>query len=74
MSDPAVLPQPPKLKIPRPRLTLAFIRESVPFLRRLLGMIRPYRQRFLLGQLCGVGFALCNGAIPFLLQFVLRRS
>ena len=76
MPDPVVPTPPPptKLRIPRPRLTLAFLRESVPFLRRLLGLIRPYRTRFLLGQLCGIGFALCNGTIPFLLQFVLRYA
>ncbi|MBV9127466.1 MAG: hypothetical protein JO117_05195, partial [Verrucomicrobia bacterium] len=55
----------------KPRLTLAFLRESWPFLKKLWGFIRPYRTRFLLGQLCGVIYAALNGAIPLLMKTVL---
>ena len=33
------------------------------FLRQLWGFVRPYRGRFLLGLLCGVGYGLVNGLL-----------
>jgi subfamily B ATP-binding cassette protein MsbA len=38
--------------------------------RRLLGYLRPYRGRFLLGMLFGALFGLANGAFILLLRFV----
>ena len=35
----------------------------ISFLRQLFQFVRPYRRRFLLGMLCGLGFGLANGAL-----------
>jgi subfamily B ATP-binding cassette protein MsbA len=35
----------------------------ISFLRQLLQFVRPYRGRFLLGLLCGIGYGLVNGLL-----------
>ena len=35
----------------------------IVFLRQLWGFVRPYRARFFLGLLCGVGYGLVNGVL-----------
>lgn len=36
----------------------------------LLGYLRPYRLVFFLGSLCGLGFGVITGALPFIINFV----
>ncbi len=58
----------------KPRLNVAFVRDNWPFLKKLWGYIRPYRSRFLVGQLCGVVFAALNGLLPLLMKSVLSLA
>ncbi len=67
----ALAPAAPVAVATKPRLNVAFVRENLPFLKKLWSYIRPYRGRFLLGQLCGILFAALNGALPLLMKTVL---
>ena len=40
------------------------------FLRRLWAFVRPYRSRFILGLLCGIGYGLANGALAGVIKTV----
>ena len=46
------------------------------FLKKLWGFVRPYRGRFFLGLLCGIGYGLVNGlllgAVKVVVQLVLK--
>ncbi len=42
----------------------------IPFVRRVLGYVRPYRGRLVLGLLSGVLFALFNAMLPVTIQLV----
>ena len=35
----------------------------IAFLRKLWGFVRPYRGRFFIGLLCGIGYGLANGML-----------
>lgn len=45
-------------------------RKTLAPYRELAGYLKPYRMVFLLGTVCGVGFGMVSGAIPFLINFV----
>lgn len=45
-------------------------RENKDVLVELLHYVKPYRVRYVLGILCGVGFNLINSAIPLLIVFI----
>ncbi len=38
--------------------------------RELAGYLQPYRKVLILGSLCGLGFGVVSGAIPFIISFV----
>lgn len=61
---------------PKPKLKrqpfVKFIKENGPFFRKLGVYLRPYKSRFLLGQLCGVCFAVLNATIPLIMHSVLQ--
>lgn len=40
-----------------------------PYLQ-MLPFLKPYRKRFALGLVCGIGFALINGCIPLIAKYV----
>ncbi len=42
------------------------------FLRQLWGFVRPYRGRFFLGLLCGIGYGLVNGILLFTVRMVVQ--
>ena len=42
------------------------------FLRHLWGFVRPYRGRFFLGLLCGIGYGLVNGILLFTVRMVVQ--
>ena len=42
------------------------------FLRQLWGFVRPYRGRFFLGLLCGIGYGLVNGVLLFTVRMVVQ--
>ena len=50
----------------------------ISFLRQLLGFVRPYRGRFLLGLVCGLFFGLANGlliaAVKVVVQLVFKHE
>ena len=72
LAEPALAAAPaPVPAAVKPRLNIAFIRDNLPFLKKLWSYVRPYRGRFLLGQLFGVFFAALNGALPLLMKTVL---
>ena len=45
-------------------------RETISPYVELAGYLKPYRMRFILGTLCGVGFGAVSGSLPFLINFV----
>ena len=49
-------------------------RANYEFFRKLGVYIWPYRKRFLIGELAGLGFALFNGILPLLLKVVLDHA
>ncbi len=49
-------------------------RETFAFFRRLGTYIWPYRVRFIIGELAGLGFAFFNGIMPLLLKVVLDHA
>ena len=42
------------------------------FLRQLWGFVRPYRGRFFLGLLCGIGYGVVNGILLFTVRMVVQ--
>jgi len=38
--------------------------------RQLSGFLKPYRKVFIFGSLCGLGFGVVTGTIPFIINFV----
>ena len=54
------------------KLISSLIRENKDPLLELLQYVKPYRVRYVLGILCGVGFNLINGLIPVFILFVGR--
>lgn len=56
-------------KLPLPELLRA---AAAPY-RFLLGFLTPYKSRFALALLCGVGFALLNAMLPLVIYFVARE-
>ena len=59
----------PKKKLP---LTEVIRRGWKPYLQ-LAGYLKPYRKRFILGILCGVGFGAISGMLPLVAQFAANR-
>jgi subfamily B ATP-binding cassette protein MsbA len=53
-----------------PKSIFLFIREMAAPYAELAGYLKPYRVRFMLGTLCGIGFGAVSGSIPFLINFV----
>ncbi len=62
---------PPAPKTVRDRFSM-FREENRPFFRKLGVYLRPYRTRFLLGQMCGIAFAVFNATIPLIMRSVLQ--
>ena len=60
-------------KLPKPGFFAAF-RDFGPFFKRLWVYIRPYKTRFILGELAGVGYAFFNMLIPLMLRTVLQHT
>jgi len=48
----------------------ARFKEIIAPYSELAGYLKPYRFRFVLGTLCGIGFGAVSGSIPFLINFV----
>jgi subfamily B ATP-binding cassette protein MsbA len=48
--------------------------ENWPFFSKLGAYLKPYKTRFLLGQLCGVCYAFFNGMLPLLTNVVLTHT
>ena len=44
------------------------------FLRRLAVYLKPYKARFIVGEIAGIGFAFFNGIIPLLLKAVFDHT
>ena len=47
---------------------------NLAFLRRLAVYLKPYRTRFILGEVAGLGYAFFNGMIPLVLKVVLDHA
>lgn len=60
------MPRSPKAKFP----SLKLVRASwTPYLQ-MLPFLGPYRRRFALGLICGIGFAFVNGCVPLIVRYV----
>ena len=65
------------LNAPRPakvRFRFETIREFLPFFKRIWKYIKPYKTRFIFGELAGIGFAFFNMLIPLMLKVVLDHT
>jgi subfamily B ATP-binding cassette protein MsbA len=49
-------------------------KETLVYFRRLGAYMWPYRVRFFIGELAGLGFAVFNGILPLLLAVVLQHA
>ncbi len=71
--SPELLPDAP---VPRPVRPGRFqtLREFWPFFKRIWVYLRPYKVRFIFGELAGIGFAFFNMLIPLMLKVVLDHA
>ncbi len=46
-------------------------RETVEFFVKISAYLKPYKTRFIIGEVAGIAFALCNAALPLLTKTVL---
>ena len=48
-------------------------RDTFAFFRKLSAYLKPYKTRFIIGELAGIAFAFFNASIPLLMQAVLTH-